>query len=103
MVKGLLPRLSRGASPRANEAFRRRQLTLEQLEDRIALAGNILATVAGSYPQHLFQEYTPTGSLVRAVNIPPTPGSSFDYARGLVEDPSGTVYIYNATFTPYLP
>src|SRR6516225_8745588 len=102
MMKRMFALLSRGASPRAKEAFRRRALTLEQLEDRIALAGNILATVAGPYPQHLFQEYTPTGSLVRAVNIPPTPGSSFDYARSLVEDPSGTVYVYNGTFTPYL-
>jgi hypothetical protein len=102
MMKRLLTLISRGASPRVNKAFRRRALALEQLEDRLALAGNILATVAGPYPQHLFQEYTPTGSLVRAVNIPPTPGSSFDYARGIVEDPSGAVYVYNGTFNPYL-
>jgi hypothetical protein len=102
MMKRLLAHLFRGASPRAKESFRRRTLALEQLEDRIAPAGDILATVAGPYPQHLFQEYTPSGSLVRAVNIPPTPGSNFDYARGIVEDPNGTVYVYNGTFTPYL-
>src|SRR6516165_2724916 len=102
MKKWVLALLSRRASRSANEAFRRRALTLEQLEDRVALAGNILATVAGPYPQYQFQEYTPDGSQVRAVNIPPTPGSNFDYARSLVEDPSGTVYVYNGTFTPYL-
>jgi hypothetical protein len=102
MMKRLLALLARGDASRTREAFRRRAFALEQLEDRIALAGNILATVAGPYPQHLFQEYTPSGSLVRAVNIPPTPGSNFDYARSLVEDPSGTVYVYNGTFTPYL-
>jgi hypothetical protein len=77
-------------------------LSLEKFEDRLVPAGNLLVTVAGSYPQHLFREYTPTGGLVRSVNIPPTPGSSFDYARDIVEDPSGTVYVYNGTFTPYL-
>jgi len=75
---------------------------MEQLEDRLAPAGNIIATVAGSYPQHLFREYTPTGSLVRSVVVPPTPGNTFDYARGVVEDPSGKVYVYDGTFTPYL-
>jgi hypothetical protein len=102
MRKWLPALLSRSPSRRANRALRRRALTLEQLEDRIALAGNILATVAGPYPQYQFQEYTPDGSQVRAVNIPATPGSSFDYARSLVEDPNGTVYVYNGTFTPYL-
>src|SRR5437899_760617 len=47
---------------------------LELLEDRLAPAGNIL----------------------------PTPGSSFDYARDIVQDPGGKVYVYNGTFTPYL-
>jgi hypothetical protein len=75
---------------------------VEALEDRLVPAGNLLVTAAGPYPQHLFQEYTPTGSLVRAVNVPPPPGTTFDYARGIVEDPSGTVYVYNGTFTPYL-
>jgi hypothetical protein len=75
---------------------------LERLEDRSVPAGNLLVTVAGPYPQHLFREYTPAGTLVRSVNIPPTPGSTFDYARDLVEDPSGNVYVYNGTFTPYL-
>jgi hypothetical protein len=101
-MKSLLALLFRGAKPRANKTFRRSALALEQLEDRLIPAGNILATVAGPYPQHLFQEYTPTGTLVRSVNIPATPGSNFDYARDLVEDPSGKVYVYNGTFTPYL-
>ncbi|HYV37018.1 MAG TPA: Calx-beta domain-containing protein, partial [Gemmataceae bacterium] len=75
---------------------------LEVLEDRLAPAGNIIATVAGPYPQHLFREYTASGALVRSVNVPPTPGSSFDYARDVEEDASGKVSIYNGTFTPYL-
>ncbi len=79
-----------------------RRPALEVLEDRLAPAGDILATVAGPYPQHQFREYTPTGSLVRSVVVPPTPGNTFDYARGIVEDPSGKVYVYDGTFTPYL-
>jgi hypothetical protein len=93
---------SRRTSRTTRPAPRRRKPAVEALEDRLVPAGNLLVTVAGPYPQHLFREYTPTGALVRSVNIPPTPGSSFDYARDLVEDPSGKVYIYNGTFTPYL-
>jgi hypothetical protein len=96
-------------SPRSRQATRikcpdprRQQPAVEALEDRLVPAGDILVTAAGPYPQHLFQEYTPSGALVRSVNIPATPGSSFDYARDLVQDPSGKVYVYNGTFTPYL-
>jgi hypothetical protein len=77
-------------------------LCLEALEDRLVPSGNLLATVAGPFPTHLVQEYTSTGALVRSVNLPPTPGNNFDYARDLVEDPNGTIYVYNGTFTPYL-
>src|SRR5262249_52107942 len=57
---------------------------------------------AGSYPQQFFKEYTPSGSMVRTVPVPPPPGSSGDTARDLVEDSSGKVYVYNGTFTPAL-
>jgi hypothetical protein len=93
---------SRTASPARRRAPRRRALNLEILEDRLVPAGNLLVTVAGPYPQHQFREYTPAGALVRTVNIPPTPGSSFDYARDLVQDPAGNVSVYDGTFTPYL-
>src|SRR5437762_1743582 len=76
--------------------------TLELLEDRFAPAGNLLVTTAGSYPLQFFKEYTPTGSLVRTVTVPPPPGSSGDTARDLVQNSSGNVYVYNGTFTPAL-
>src|SRR5580765_5426368 len=85
-----------------NRLSRRSRLLLELLEDRLVPAGNLLTTVAGSYPQHLFNEYTPTGALVRSVNLPPPPGTSYDNARDIVQDMAGNVYVYNGTFTPYL-
>jgi ribosomal protein L35AE/L33A/urease beta subunit len=100
-MKTLLRSLLRRSSRFRNQPARRRP-TLETLQERLAPAGNLLVTVAGAYPQHLVREYTPTGGVVRAVNIPPTPGSSFDYARDLVADASGKIYVYNGTFTPYL-
>jgi hypothetical protein len=75
---------------------------LARLEDRLAPAGNLLVTTAGSYPQQFLKEYTPSGSLVRTVNVPPPPGSSGDTARDLVQDAGGKVYVYNGTFTPAL-
>jgi hypothetical protein len=101
-MKWLRSLLSRLKPTRASKPSSRRRPSLEVLEDRMAPAGDLVVTVAGPYPQHLFREYTPTGSLVRSVTIPATPGNTFDYARSIVEDPSGTVYVYNGTFTPYL-
>jgi hypothetical protein len=80
----------------------RRKPIIELLEDRLAPAGNLLVTTAGSYPQQFLKEFTPSGSLVRTVNVPPPPGSSGDTARDLVQDSSGKVYVYNGTFTPAL-
>jgi hypothetical protein len=81
---------------------RRWRPTLEHLEDRLALSADILVTTAGSYPQQFVKEFTPTGSLVRQLTVPPPLGSSGDTARDLVADPSGNVYVYNGTFTPSL-
>ena len=64
-------------------------------------AGNLLASVY-PYPQEAFREYTPTGSQVRSVTIPPPIGSSADEPRDLVADANGKVYVYNGTFNPYL-
>jgi hypothetical protein len=72
------------------------------LEDRLAPAGNLLVTTAGSYPQQFFKEFTPSGALVRSVTVPPPPGSGGDTARDLVQDGNGRVHVYNGTFTPAL-
>src|SRR5262249_27033241 len=74
----------------------------EQLEEREVPAGNLLVTTAGNYPQQFFKEFTPSGTLVRSVVVPPPPGSSGDTARDLVADAAGNVYVYNGTFTPAL-
>jgi hypothetical protein len=101
--------MSRSHSCRSRRVFRigrktpvRSKPTLELLEDRLAPAGNLLVTTAGSYPQQFFKEYTPSGSLVRTVTVPPPPGSSGDTARDLVQGSGGNVYVYNGTFTPAL-
>src|SRR5947208_1575610 len=93
---------SRWASRITRKTPARSKLTLELLEDRLAPAGNLLVTTAGSYPQQFFKEYTPGGALVRTVTVPPPPGSSGDTARDLVQDSAGRVYVYNGTFTPAL-
>src|SRR5262249_33203674 len=76
-------------------------LALEHLEARDAPAANILASVNSlTYPQQQFKEFTPTGSLVRTLNIPP--GSTQEDARDLVGGDDGRIHIYNGTFSPYL-
>src|SRR5947209_6130312 len=101
-MKRSLFRLSRRAARIVPKARPRWRATLEILEDRLAPAGNLLVTTAGAYPQQFFKEFTPTGTLVRSVSVPPPPGSSGDTARDLVQDPGGKVYVYNGTFTPAL-
>jgi hypothetical protein len=57
-------------------------------------AGNLLVSVYGPYPQNSFREYTPTGALVRSVNVPqPAGGSSWDEARDLTVDAAGNVSV----------
>lgn len=97
-----LSRRSRCASRTDRVTSPRTRPTLDLLEDRLAPAGNLLVTTAGAYPQQVFKEFTPSGSLVRTVNVPPPPGTSSDTARDLVQDATGKVYIYNGTFTPAL-
>src|SRR5262245_66570108 len=88
---------------RINPRQHNRTLQLEILEDRLAPAGNLLVSVYGSYPQNQFREYTPTGSLVRTVNVPmPTGSTSWDEARDITVDSAGKVSSYNGTFTPSL-
>lgn len=95
-------RRSRCASRNDHKRPIRSKPILDRLEDRLAPAGNLLVTTAGSYPQQFLKEYTPSGSLVRTVNVPPPPGLSSDTARDLVQDAGGKVYVYNGTFTPAL-
>ncbi len=80
-------------------AKRSRRPVLENLESRLPLAGNLLVSTDGP-AQQLFQEYTPAGSLVQSVAIPP--GGTAENARDLVADDSGNVLFYNGTFSPYL-
>jgi hypothetical protein len=79
-------------------------LTLEPLEDRTLLAGNLLITaeVPGQIAYNLMQ-YTQQGARVSSQSIPQAPGSTeYEDARGLSVDPSGNVNIYDGTFTPSL-
>jgi len=77
-----------------------RKLELERLEDRLAPAGNILVSTNGPGLQQLLQEYTPGGTLVQAVEIPPA--GAWEDARDLVADAAGNILVYNGTFDPYL-
>jgi hypothetical protein len=94
----------RSSARRSSRSTRLQPLTLEPLEDRLLLAGDLLITaqVPGQSAYNLM-EYTQQGTRVSSQPIPPAPGSS-DYpdARGLTVDPSGNVNVYDGTFTPAL-
>src|ERR671936_1409904 len=92
----------RRRAPRSRKPVRT-PLLLEQLEDRLAPAGNLLVSVYGPYPQNSFREYTPTGTLVRSITVPqPTGSSGWDEARDITVDAAAKVSIYNGTLNPYL-
>ncbi len=79
-------------------------LMLEQLEDRLLLAGNLIATteVPGVINYNLIQ-YTQQGALVSSQNIPQAPGANeYEDARGLSVGPTGNVNIFDGTFNPSL-
>jgi hypothetical protein len=84
---------------------RRQPLLIERLEDRTLLSGNLLidAEVPGTVDYNLMQ-YTQQGALVSSQPVALAPGSTDFYpaARGLSEDPSGNVNIFDGTFNPYL-
>jgi hypothetical protein len=82
----------------------RPHLTLEQLEDRTLLAGNLLisAQVPFSIAYNLM-EYTQQGTLVNSVSIPQAPGATeTEHARGVSVGPSGDANIFDGTSTPSL-
>ncbi len=81
---------------------RRNPLTLEKLEDRTLLSGNLIvsAEVPGTANYNLMQ-YTQQGALVSSQPIPPTPGATeTPDARGLSVDPSGNVNVFDGTQSP---
>jgi hypothetical protein len=91
---------ARGRSSRTT----RTRLTLEVLESRTLLAGNLFLTaqVPGVGDHNLLQ-YTQDGELVSSQPIPPPPNSSDGpEARGLSFGPSGDLFIYDGTFNPSL-
>src|SRR5262249_10421124 len=84
-----MPRFLRRPSARVSRVPRpsrvRWRAALESLGGRVAPAGNLLVTTAGAAAQQFFEEFTPTGALVRAVTVPAPPGTSGDTARGIVQ------------------
>jgi hypothetical protein len=89
---------------RSSRPARRRLLTLEPLEDRTLLAGNLLITteVPGSNAYNLM-EYTRQGAFVSSQPIPQAPGANeYEDARGLSVSPNGNVNIFDGTFSPSL-
>jgi hypothetical protein len=81
-----------------------RPLTLEALEDRTLLAGNLFLTteVPGAIDYH-FMQYDQAGDLLSSQPIPPAPGSTeYPNPRGLSVSPDGSVNFYDGTFTPAL-
>ena len=90
--------------PRKRKPSARRRgrspLWFEHLEDRLAPAAHLLVD-NGEYPAHV-EEYTQGGTLVRTLTVPPPPGETGDQPRGLAQDPSGNIYVFNGTFTPTL-
>jgi len=79
--------------------------TLEQLEDRTLLAGNLLITAGSPFstvPYLLV--YTQQGQLLNSqlISLPPGATDTNPVARGLSVDPSGNINIYDGTSTPAL-
>lgn len=62
-------------------------------------AGNVLVSTNGT-----IREYTPGGALVDQFAVPHPNGTPppTEIARDLAVHPSGDLYVYNGTFTPYL-
>ncbi len=74
--------------------------SLEQLEERLAPAGNLLITTAGPNFNSILQQYTPAGALVQTVTIPLVAGSPIDdnAAGSLAQNASGHVLVYTGVF-----
>jgi PKD repeat protein len=71
------------------------------LEDRVVPAGNLLVSLNGPNASQVVREYTPSGTLVRSIDIPSN-GEAFFDARDLVSGTDGKISVYNGTFTPKL-
>lgn len=84
---------------------RYQSLTLEQLEDRTLLSGNLLITAESLISiGYNLMEYSQQGALLSSQPVALPPGSSdfFPHARGLSVSPSGNVNVYDGTSTPAL-
>jgi outer membrane protein assembly factor BamB len=71
-------------------------VTVPQVHAGPITDGNILVSC-----DRVLYEYTPAGSMVQSWPIPDNPASE-DYAREVVADADGNVYVYNGTFDPRL-
>src|SRR6185437_10191619 len=77
-------------------------LTLEILEDRTLLSGDLLVSAeVPNAPNYNLMQYTQQGVLVSSQPIPPAPGATeTPDARGLSVDSSGNVNVFDGTLTP---
>src|SRR6186997_2470039 len=80
---------------------RGRRLQLEHLDDRLALAADVLVTTTLASTEHVLREFTPGGALVRTALLPVVAGGH-EPGRDLIYDPSGKVHAYVGTFDPAL-
>jgi VCBS repeat-containing protein len=80
---------------------RRRRLRLEQLEDRLSPAANLLVTTTIAGTEQVLREFTPDGELVRTALLPSVSGVH-EPGRDLIYDASGKVHVYTGTFDPAL-
>src|SRR5262245_55945120 len=79
----------------------RRRLLLEQLEDRLHPAANLLVSTTLVGTEQVVREFTPAGAPVRTVLLPPISGF-LEQGRDLVYDPSGKVHVYAGSYNPAL-
>src|SRR5262245_1811955 len=88
--------------------FRRRQtkirkrtkgrLLLEQLEDRLSPAADLMVVTTIATSEQVLREFTPDGELVRTAVLPVVSGVQ-EPGRDLVyDDASGKVHVYGGTF-----
>src|SRR5262245_33067087 len=77
---------------------RSRRFLLEQLEDRLSPAANLLVTTTIADTEQVLCEYTSSGQLVRTALLPPV-GGVHEPGRDLVYQ-NGTVHVYTGTFDP---
>jgi Ca2+-binding RTX toxin-like protein len=83
---------------REPRSSRTRSFAPEALEPRVVLSATPQNLLVSSSWEGRILEFTPSGSLVRSLDVPILDGG----ARDLVQAPSGLVHLYNGTFNPHL-